>query len=87
MSELGRRDWIKTAGGTGAAGALAGFGPKAHAGHHGEQKFKFCLNMSTIRGQGLDAAQEIDVAGKAGYDSIEPWFGKIDEYVQNGGSL
>ncbi len=49
--------------------------------------FRFCLNMSTIRGQNLDAAQEIEVAGKAGYDAIEPWFRKIDEYLQAGGQL
>jgi len=50
-------------------------------------KFKYGLNMSTISGQNLDAAQEIDVAGKAGYDAIEPWFRKINQYVANGGSL
>lgn len=50
-------------------------------------KFKYCLNMSTIRGQELDAAAEIDIAGKAGYDGIEPWFRKINEYVEKGGSL
>lgn len=45
------------------------------------------LNMSTIRGQELDAAQEIEVAGKAGYEAIEPWFRKINAYVEAGGSL
>lgn len=50
-------------------------------------QFKFCLNMSTIRGQDLDAAEEIDVAGKAGYNAIEPWFRKINAYVEGGGSL
>ena len=49
--------------------------------------FKLCLNMSTIRGQDLDAAEEIEVAGKAGYDGIEPWFRKINDYVESGGSL
>lgn len=43
--------------------------------------------MSTIRGQELDAAEEIEIAGKAGYDSIEPWFRKINEYTENGGKL
>ncbi|MEM1442743.1 MAG: sugar phosphate isomerase/epimerase family protein, partial [Verrucomicrobiota bacterium] len=50
-------------------------------------KFKLCLNMSTIRGQELNAAEEIEVAGKAGYDSIEPWFRRINEYVESGGKL
>ena len=52
-----------------------------------ENPFRFCLNMSTIRGQNLDAAQEIEVAGKAGYDAIEPWFRKIEDYLQAGGKL
>ncbi len=52
-----------------------------------KKNFPLCLNMSTIRGQNLDAAEEIEVAGKAGYDSIEPWFRKISAYVENGGSL
>lgn len=43
--------------------------------------------MSTIRGQELDAAREIEVAAEAGYDAIEPWFRKIDQYVESGGSL
>jgi 2-keto-myo-inositol isomerase len=50
-------------------------------------KFKYSLNMSTIMGQNLDAAQEIEVAGKAGYDAIEPWFRRINKYVADGGSL
>lgn len=49
--------------------------------------FKFGLNMSTIRRQELDAAAEIDVAGKAGYDSIEPWFRKLNEYFEKGGKV
>lgn len=52
-----------------------------------QRAFKFGLNMSTIRGQELNAAEEIDVAGKAGYDAIEPWFRKIYQYVEQGGSL
>jgi len=50
-------------------------------------RFKFCLNMSTIRGQELDAAAEIEVAGKAGYDGIEPWFRKLNEYLAKGGRV
>ncbi len=49
--------------------------------------FRYCLNMSTIRGQELNAAEEIEVAGKAGYDAIEPWFRKINEYLESGGTL
>lgn len=49
--------------------------------------FRYCLNMSTIRGQKLDLVQEVEIAAKAGYDGIEPWMGKIDDFVKGGGSL
>ncbi len=73
-----------------AAGAIAsglaaptfGQGPAAP-----DTRFAFCLNLSTIRGQGLDAAAEIEVAGKAGYDAIEPWFRKLNEYLAGGGKV
>ena len=55
--------------------------------HEEKQGFKLCLNMSTIRGQALDAAEEVEVAGKAGYDGIEPWFRSINAYVEAGGKL
>lgn len=51
------------------------------------KRFRFGLNMSTIRGQELDAAAEIEIAGQAGYECIEPWFRKLNEYVSGGGSL
>jgi 2-keto-myo-inositol isomerase len=49
--------------------------------------FRFCLNMSTIRGQELSLVEDIEVAAKAGYDSIEPWMRKVDQYAKDGGSL
>ncbi len=70
------------------AGGLALGAGNARADSHGENPgFKLCLNMSTIRGQELDAAEEIEVAGKAGYDGIEPWFRSINAYVEAGGTL
>lgn len=49
--------------------------------------FRYCLNTATIRGQKLGIVAEVDLAGKAGYQAIEPWIGEIDEYVKGGGSL
>lgn len=74
------------AAGISAAGLLMGASRTSTAADQGA-RFMYCLNMSTIRGQELDAAEEIEVAGKAGYDGIEPWFRKINEYVEKGGSL
>jgi len=59
--------------------------PKADASKPGE--FIYCLNTSTIRGQELSITEEVDIAGKAGYDAIEPWLRKINAYVEEGGSL
>src|SRR5215831_483068 len=49
--------------------------------------FLFCLNTATIRGQKLGVAKEIEVAGKAGYDAIEPWISSIQDYFKAGGTL
>ena len=51
------------------------------------KRFRYCLNMSTIRGQELSVPEDIDIAAKAGYDAIEPWLGKLNDYVKSGGSL
>lgn len=47
---------------------------------------RFCLNTSTIRGQKVGLEKEIELAGKAGYDGIEPWIPNLREYLSNGGS-
>ncbi|MCB1235484.1 MAG: sugar phosphate isomerase/epimerase [Verrucomicrobiae bacterium] len=82
---IGRRGLLASAGLLAGATTL-GSGLAAEA-PSAVKRFKFCLNMSTIRGQELDAAEEIEVAAKAGYDAIEPWYRKIYEYVEKGGSL
>ena len=49
--------------------------------------FRYCLNTSTIRGQKLGIVEEVDTAGKAGYDAMEPWFDGLNSYADAGGSL
>ena len=49
--------------------------------------FRYCLNMSTVRGQKLSVPRPIDLAARAGYDSIGPWLRDLDEYREAGGSL
>jgi sugar phosphate isomerase/epimerase len=51
------------------------------------EPFGYCLNLSTIRGQELPLEREIDVAGEAGFQAIEPWINKIEDHVKRGGSL
>jgi sugar phosphate isomerase/epimerase len=51
------------------------------------EAFTYCLNTSTIRGQGLGLVAEVELAAKAGYQAIEPWLGELDKYAKEGGSL
>jgi len=47
--------------------------------------FLYCLNTSTIRPTPL--LEKIKIAGKAGYQAIEPWNDEITAYVEQGGRL
>ena len=53
----------------------------------GEHPFRYCLNMSTIRGQKLSVVQQVDLAAKVGYQGVEPWIGELQKYREEGGSL
>jgi 2-keto-myo-inositol isomerase len=46
-------------------------------------EFVYCLNTSTIRPTPL--LEKIAVAGKAGYQAIEPWNDEITTYLEQGG--
>jgi sugar phosphate isomerase/epimerase len=52
-----------------------------------DEPFRYCLNTGTIRGQELDAAEEVEVTAKAGYSGIEPWCRNLHKYVEQGNSL
>lgn len=82
---LSRRQLLAVAGTTAAAGLLAS--PVTASDKTESKPFRFCLNMSTIRGQQLDVVQQVELAAKAGYEAIEPWMREIDAYVKAGGSL
>ena len=88
QNPMSRRDLLKTTS-VATAGLLAGSATARAKSEpkKGSDPFRYCLNMSTIRGQELSVTAEVDVAGKAGYDAIEPWLGKLNDYKKNGGSL
>ena len=67
-------------------GAIASDGA-GKAGSERTVPFSYCFNTSTILGQKLSLDKEIEITAKAGYDAIEPWISKINEYVKNGGNL
>jgi 2-keto-myo-inositol isomerase len=52
-----------------------------------ETDFRFCLNTSTIRGQNLGLRKDIEIAARAGYDSLELWVRDVQEYLDDGNSL
>jgi 2-keto-myo-inositol isomerase len=86
---LSRRQWLARAG---AAGLAMGAGsaaaqeaaPSASA---APAKVRYCLNMSTIRGQKLSLPDQVDLAAKAGYDAIEPWVNELRQFEEGGGRL
>src|SRR5258706_3010873 len=81
-SAITRRDLIAATAGAAAMTLTAGAAEPKHS-----DPFTFCLNTSTIRGQNLTVAQEVDIAAKAGYQAIEPWISELDKHVQSGGIL
>jgi len=51
------------------------------------KKIRYCLNMSTVRGQKLTLPQQVKLAADAGYQAIEPWIPELRDFVKGGGSL
>ena len=75
------------AGSLSAARTLAANTPTTPNSHPAEQKFRFCLNTSTIRGQKSGILREVELAAAAGYDGIEPWIPNLREFRDQGGSI
>jgi 2-keto-myo-inositol isomerase len=84
MSKSSRRTFLGQAA---ASASLAANYQPAEAKEEAATPFRFMLNTSTIRGQKLTLAQEIDIAAKAGYHAIEPWLGELEQVKKEGGSL
>ncbi len=51
------------------------------------EPFRFCFNTSTIRDQKLPIVKVVEIAGRAGYQAIEPWIRELEQYVKEGGNL
>jgi sugar phosphate isomerase/epimerase len=81
--ELSRRSWLATS----AAATAAAYRSARADSPMKKEPFAYCLNTSTIRGQNLTIAEEIELAARAGYQAIEPWIGELDKHVQSGGTL
>lgn len=55
--------------------------------HKKKHQFSFSLNTSTIREQKLGLMGELEVAAKAGYNSIEIWMNTLQDFLAKGGTL
>jgi 2-keto-myo-inositol isomerase len=85
-ANLTRRTWL-----TAVAGGLATPLAVASAEEKKDGKtadpFRYGLNTATLLGQKLSIIEEVEIAGRAGYQSIEPWVRELDKYVKDGGNL
>ncbi|MGQ9573694.1 MAG: sugar phosphate isomerase/epimerase family protein [Thermoguttaceae bacterium] len=87
-TRLARREMVLWTG----LGLVAAVAPKAATAERKKpsgtpEPFRYCFNTATIMGQNLPLDQEVEIAAKAGYQAIEPWVRKIEEYRKKGGSL
>lgn len=87
--KLNRREVLARSAGALASGTLLEQPVTANAARrkNGSPGFRYSLNTSTLSGFHLPLPEVVRIAGKAGYDAIEPWIGELDAYVKSGGSL
>lgn len=52
-----------------------------------KNSFVYSLNMSTLRGHNLGFRKELEIASKAGYQSVEIWINSLQDYLKQGHSL
>jgi len=84
MKKISRRNLLLA----GGAAALASFSGSVYATEVPKRKpFRSCLNFGTLRGFNLPIEEEIDIAAKAGYQCIEPWNDRIQQFLERGGKL
>jgi 2-keto-myo-inositol isomerase len=81
MAEWSRRRFFGMCGVAAAAAATDAAAEQSGGG------FRYCLNTATLQGYKLGIVEMVDVAGKAGYQAIEPWLNSITAYTAQGGSL
>jgi len=73
--------------GTTVDSSVVSLASSALTNHPGVSKLKYCLNTSTIHGEVIPIVEQVSIAQKAGYDSLEIWLRDVDKYTSGGGSL
>jgi 2-keto-myo-inositol isomerase len=74
-------------GGAAAVGAALALDPRTLEAAPEPGPFRYCLNTGVLRGYELGAVEQVDVAGRAGYEGIEPWIADLERFASSGGSL
>ena len=87
-SSLSRREVLAGAAGVGVAAISTASSAEAYAvDQNVRTSFRYCLNTSTVSGQSLSLAEQVELAAQSGYDGIEPWIRDIEKHKASGGSL
>jgi sugar phosphate isomerase/epimerase len=81
-----RRESLKLVG-LAAAASVVPLSSGAATQKNKSSSFVYCLNTSTIRGQGQGLVETIEIASKAGYDGIELWVNDVRAYLEKGNTL
>ena len=88
--DLTRRTWLTSTAATiggGVAQSLASAVAQEKKEDKGGDPFRYGLNTATLMGQKLSIVEEVEIAGRAGYQALEPWVGELDRHAKSGRSL
>ncbi len=86
-ANLTRRTWLTTAAVGGMAMPFAVASAEEKSDGKTADPFRYGLNTATLMGQKLSIVEEVEIAGRAGYQALEPWVRELDQYVKDGGNL
>jgi len=73
-------------GGAATLGAALTLAPRTLEAAAEPGPFRYCLNAGLLRGYELGVAEQVEIAGRAGYDGIEPWVADLERFVASGRS-
>jgi 2-keto-myo-inositol isomerase len=84
---INRRQALKITGATAGAYLIPFQKSVASEAKQPSSEFRFCLNMSTLRGHKLGFLKELETASKAGFRSAEIWIDSLQQYLNSGGNV
>lgn len=82
---LSRREMLLTAGVSAVSFCTVGSSETAADTHPTNGKIRVLLNMGTLLGYDLPVEEEIEIAAEAGYDGVELWISRLEQFIRKGG--